>query len=202
MFFLTQLISLCVCACDMSSSSSDRAQKLRKLNEFRRAVPYVSQSALRAIFAELNAHGMPDMQQRKHMKESSDHEIASHCAYGQLLTATELIGLDGEPRSCVAVNGLSYIHAAFTQGGSWTDLVMRSLQQHPSSPERPWRVVAYADEVQPSDALTPKGAGRKVWAVYAAFLELGQLMLSKEDARLTFRLDRTSEVAKLAAGPD
>ena len=100
------------------------------------------------------------------------------------------------------MNGLSYIHAAFTQGGSWTDLVMRSLQQHPSSPERPWRVVAYADEVQPGDALTPKGTGRKVWAVYVAFLEFGQLMLSKEDAWLTFRLVRTSEVAKLAAGPD
>ena len=85
------------------------------------------------------------------------------------------------------------------EGGSLADLLLDRHASTPSSPERPWSLIMYTDEVVPGLALAARD-DRKFWAVYASFLEFGPLTLSNELAWITLVTTRAKEVAKASAG--
>ena len=178
------------------SSSDSRAQKLRRLDDFRRRVPFVSQAALAGIFQEIQQHGMPELLHRHDMVEAADFNLQQHQEYGELLPDIELVDKDGQPVGSTAVNFLSYLHAAFTQGGSYTDLMCDCMEQS----QEAWNLIVYSDEIDAGDPVAPRGHTRKVWSIYFSFLEFGPMVLSQEEAWLTIRVARTVEVDNLAAG--
>ncbi len=178
---------------------SSREYKLRRLNDFRRSVPFVSQRALEAIFQEARANGIPELVHRATMQKASDIVLSDHCEYGDLLYDVTLHGKERQV-SNVALNPLSYLHAAVVQGGSYTDLVCDTYARKQPSYEAPWSLVVYADEVDAGDPIAPRGHTRKVWAFYFSFLEFGMANLSKEEAWLTVRICRTVDCDELSAG--
>ena len=91
------------------------------------------------------------------------------------------------------------IYKSFAQGGSFTNLLLDRLQLHPCSPERPWRLIVYCDEVVPGNALSHDNK-RKFWILYFSFLELGPVTLQMEEAWFCCLARRSREVSKLAAG--
>ena len=105
------------------SKDLDRVSKLRKLNDFRRKVPFVSQRALTTIFEEVRVNGLPELIHRHDMQESSDLVLSDHAEYGDLMTKVTMVGIEG-PETGMLVNPLSYLHAAVVQGGSYTQLVL------------------------------------------------------------------------------
>ena len=96
---------------------------------------------------------MPDLVHRKAMAEAAEFNLQQHQAYGELLQDIELVGKDGKPVGSTAVNFLSYLHAAFTQGGSYTELMCDRMAKNPD----PWTLIVYSDEIDAGDPVAPRG---------------------------------------------
>jgi hypothetical protein len=184
----------------MAASSSDsKDTKLRKLNEMRRKLPHMTASAMSALLAEVDHHGIPELHSRWQLGKSTQAEIARHESYGPLLCNSSLVDKQGAEADMLMINPLSLLQAAFGQGGSYTELVMDTLRKHPSSPDQPWRLAVYCDEVVPGNVISHDNK-RKEWVGYASFLEFGQMTLSREEAWLPTLVQRTAAVDKLSAG--
>lgn len=178
---------------------AERAQKLQRLNQLRRSVPYVSQSALAAILLDVKEKGVPELHQRKAMQEATSCELAKLDAYGPLIQTVNGILKSGDTVPVLLVNPLSYIHAAVHQGGSYTELMMDTHRRCPSSPESPWQLIVYSDEVVPGNVLAARNE-RKTWAIYGSFMQHGQVFLQKESAWMVLLCKRTSSVDALDGG--
>lgn len=60
-------------ACSLAMTTvpgDDRSAKLRKINDLRAAVPFVSQSSLAAILNFVSKEGLPELKQRGHIREA------------------------------------------------------------------------------------------------------------------------------------
>lgn len=176
-----------------------RASKLRRLDQFRRNVPHVSASALSAVLRECASGNIPIIHSRKDFIAASKQELEERTPYGSLLTTAEAIGKDGEASNMLTINPLALIYKAYAQGGSFTTLMARALELHPCSPESPWRLVVYADEVTPGNPMAHSNK-RKIWVFYFSFLEFGRLLLQDEYAWLCNVVKRSVEVNKLSGG--
>ena len=172
----------------------DRAQKLGRLQRLRRSVPHVSASALAAVLAEVERDGVPELRSRKHMMEATEAEILVDGPYGKLITEIELIGCRGQTVRAIVANPLALLCRAFEQGGAFTELVLRCHRSQPSTPEAPWTLILYGDEVVPGNQLSFANL-RKMWVLYYSLLELGAIALQSEDAWLILTALRSSLVS-------
>ena len=132
------------------------------------------------------------------MREATTCNLSSFDAYGSLFQVRHLLGKDGAQKPMLLVNLLSYLQGAFRQGGSYTDLLLATYTKHPCTPEKPWNLILYADEVVPGNTLAVRNE-RKCWMIYASFQEHGQVVLQKEAAWLVLLCQRSSFVAQLEA---
>ena len=181
------------------SASGARASKLQKLDQFRKSLPYVSKSALSAILHEVDRTGVPELHSRKQMKEATVTSLSKMNAYGPLFIAESVKDNDGQAHEVLLVNFMSYMHAAYQQGGSFTSLIRDTYRKRPCSIENPWQLCIYADEVTPGNVLAARTA-RKSWMVYGSFLEYGQTTLQREAAWTTLFAKRSTSVAELPGG--
>ena len=94
-------------------------------------------------------------------------------------------------------NLLVYMMAIYRQDGSWTKLVQQHHAECPGTISDPWGLILYCDEIIPGNVLGR--AERKVWTIYATFLQFGD-HLSHEDAWLTISVERSTFVATLDGG--
>ena len=134
------------------------------------------------------------------MLRASELGLESCNAYGTLLQEVELVGKEGKGVKSLALNFASYISADFSQGGGFRNLVIDISKKFPSSPEKPWQMIVYSDEVDAGDPVAPRGHTKKQWAIYFNFIEFGPIYLLQEEAWLTLRLERTVDVDLIAAG--
>ena len=134
------------------------------------------------------------------MYEAANLGLDSCNDYGELLQEIKLVGKEGKGVESLAVNFASYVSAAFSQGGAYTILVIDTYKKFASSPEQPWRMIVYSDEIDSGDPVAPRGHTRKLWAIYFSFIEFGPIILSHEEAWLTLRLERTVDVDLVDAG--
>ena len=178
---------------------ASREAKLRRLNEFRRELPHVSASALAAILQEIAEHGAPELHSRQDMHRATMAEMEADTPYGPLLMDLELIDKEEQTFSMSCVNPLALLCKAYEQGGSFTELMDRRLLKYPCTPERPWRLILYTDEVVPGNALSFDNL-RKLWAIYFSFMEMGMLTLSNEESWFTLFCGRSTRVNRASAG--
>ena len=94
-------------------------------------------------------------------------------------------------------NLLVYMMAIYHQDGSWTKLVQQHHAECPSTISDPWGLILNCDEIIPGNVLGR--AERKVWTIYATFLQFGD-HLPHEDAWLTISVERSTFVATLDGG--
>ena len=78
------------------------------------------------------------------------------------------------------INPFALLHKATALDG-FAALMDRRLVEVPPSPEAPWRIVLYTDEVTPGNQLLMDNL-RKMWVAYLSFLELGPAALADENA--------------------
>ena len=175
-----------------------RPQKLAKLHDLRRSVPYVSKSALEAILARVAEEGLPERRTTKAMLAAVRAELAHWCAYGELLMTSKVVDLEGMEQDMLHVNFHSLLHGAYKQGGSFTELLNACHNRCPSSLERPWSLCVYTDECWPGNALSAK-AQKKSWTCYVSFKQLGSVSLSNENAWLPLFFQKTEAVNALSA---
>ena len=63
----------------------DRPAKLRKLEDLKRKVPALSASALAGVLQEVRESGLPDLVQRKHVREATVKTLEKRDAYGPIM---------------------------------------------------------------------------------------------------------------------
>ena len=96
--------------------SADRSAKLRKLNAFRKHIPYVSASALPVILNIVDSEGVPELHGRHDFRAATCQDIDGMTPYGKLLISVPAIKPDGSSTDVLVVNPLALIYAAFAQG--------------------------------------------------------------------------------------
>jgi len=179
---------------------SDRAAKLRRLNAFRRALPHCSATALAAVLDEVERAGIPDGHSRHALGEATSLELSSETPYGILLDWLDLKAKGGDANVRLPIiNPHAMMHKACSLNGSFCTMISERLSAAPPTPEAPWKLIMYSDEVVPGNALSHDNK-RKVWVIYFSWIELGAEMLSREDAWICVFVARSSEVAKVSAG--
>ena len=178
---------------------ADRVTKLRKLNEFRRKMPHVSASALSAILKEIDAHGAPELNTRQAMAAATEQELRQQTPYGSMLTTIPLVGENGEAMSIDAINPLGLLTVAYEQGGSFTRLMDKTWARKPATPDEPWGLILYTDEVVPGNVIKYDNL-RKIWVIYFSFQEFGMVVLQHEEAWFTLAVARSSKVSEADAG--
>lgn len=181
-----------------SSSNEGRPQKLQKLDNFKRKLPYISASALSAFLQEVKESGPPELGTRKQIQEATQNALASS-VYGPMILKAHAIGLDKSSKEIAFVNPLTLLAAAMEQGGGFSQMVEQTLASKTCSYEEPFRLLVYADEIVAGNPLSHH-TSRKVWAFYISILEFGPIMLQKEQCWLTVMIQRSSVVNTLSAG--
>ena len=179
-------------------AENSRASQLRKLNDFRRVLPFMTVAAFTGMLSEIKkGTEIPDLTQRKHVREATS-AVLEETVYGPALESIELVGKE-KPIKVLVVNYLSLLQLCYQQGGSYHELMQATQACKPSSPECHWKVALYADEITPGAALGIH-QGRKCWCVYASILQFGAIQLQKEHSWLPICIIRTSVVDRLEAG--
>ncbi|CAE7259597.1 unnamed protein product [Symbiodinium sp. CCMP2592] len=126
----------------MATSSTDtRAAKLRKLNDFRRELPYISQNGLATLLQKVHKEGLPEIRQAKAMKEATRSILSSMNTYGDLLLHEPMATITGDEQNIWLTNCMSLLAGLYKQGGNW---------------------------VLPGNQLGHR-LERKTWAIYASF---------------------------------
>ena len=179
-------------------SDASRA-KLRRLNAFRRSVPHVSASALAAILDAVDEHGVPEGHSRTSIRRATEAELNVDTPYGPLLKTIDVTQESGTVAPLLIVCPLAMLWRAVAQGGGFTQLVLDALRASPNSPETPWQLILYSDEVTPGRTLITDNR-RKIWAVYWSLFEFGLHALCKENAWFCVVAKRTSEVMLIGGG--
>lgn len=173
--------------------------KKRRISDLRASLPFCSQSALAAICKEIDKGGLPEKHSRHAIWEETNNflEDSSMSMYGPLFQTAEATTVDNTKKQVLYLNFLSLLAGAFGKGGAFTDFLLHLHAKVPSSFTKPWRCVAYADEMHPGNMLN--SSSRKAWCIYISFLELNRF-LTKSDCWFCIAICRSAEICNLAAG--
>lgn len=182
----------------MASSSTDsRPAKFARLESLRGKSPYVSQSALAGIIADIRENGLPDNTSRASMQRATQFSLEQHDQYGPLLEKLELANNKGGSAIVYATNVATYL-AALYRSSSYRDLLLRTYSMSPCSYEKPWGLCIYSDEIVPGNVLGP--ASRKHWGIYGSFVQYSLEDLGNELSWMVLCGARTSLVNEVEGG--
>ena len=174
-----------------SCSTTSRPAKFARLESLRRKSPYVSQSALAGIIADIRDNGLPDNTSRASMQRATQLSLEQHDQYGPLLEKLQLPNSKGGSTTVYVTNVATYL-AALYRSDSYRDLLLRAFALHPCSYQKPWGLCIYSDEIVPGNVLGP--ASRKPWGVYANFVQNSLEDLGNELSWMVLCCARTSLV--------
>lgn len=175
---------------------ASKAQALTALNSFRRAHPHVTASALSAILKTVRQSEPPELYSRKDIMLASKTVTEQATPYGPMLVPIKILNNKGETQEIPALNPFAFLDVAARQSGAFSDQLKQVAKE--TSPDSPLRLAVYSDEIVPGNAL--KGDNlRKTWAVYATFLNFGQIALQNEDAWFPLVTVRSSLVSATPA---
>ena len=170
----------------------DRPAKLRKLEDFKRKVPALSASALAGVLQEVRESGLPDLVQRKHVREATIKTLEKHDAYGPIMKSICL----AEGLILNVVNLASLLQGLLTEATGFAELLMESMARHKGEC---MNLILYTDEVNAGNPLAVD-QNRKFWIIYVSLMEFGGVALGKEQAWLPLACPRSSSVSALPGG--
>lgn len=123
----------------------------------------MTQSALQSLLCKIHQEGMPDLKYKRDMKEATRLQLSSMDAYGPLLLEANVATTEGTMEPIWIVNLLSLLVGAYQLNGSWANFFHNAHAKNPSSPQKPWQLLLYSDEVVPGNQLAAR-QNRKVLA--------------------------------------
>ena len=106
---------------------SERQSKLRKLNDFRRRLPHCSASALSAILADINKHGLPEGGISRHrLKDARIFQNLEHTPFGPIVQSMQLIDEDGEEQEVTISHPMALLWSAAETCNNFSAFLSRS----------------------------------------------------------------------------
>lgn len=175
-----------------------KPSKLAKLDGFKRSLPFMTATALSEVVNKIKSEGLPAASSRKDIRDAAQLKLMDK-GYGNIIKKMKVACKDGSERDLVLANPLALLQAAFSQGGSYYQLVQSVLEAKPCSFSQSWHAMFYMDEVQNGNQLGVH-QGRKCWLMYFAIEEFGPVILQREVSWLTLLVERTTKVQELHAG--
>lgn len=179
-----------------TSEPLDRAKKFRRLEDLRRHVPYVSQSALAGVIDHIKIHGLPEAASRSQFSRATKALLSAEYPYGQLKCMLDLEAMDGATIQLPVLNLKSYMAALFDESASYASLLLRTKR---STFEHKWGLLMYMDEITPGNVLSGR-LTRKSWCIYATMFDFTLDDLSHELAWMPLAHIRSTVVDKLKGG--
>ena len=177
----------------------DRNTKLRKLNAFRRSKPHCSASALGEILTDIKNNGLPDLTDRRSMREGRNLLITAQSAYGPILQSIDCVNKAGATTALHVACPFASLSAAIAESASFRGFLKQQLLLHPPSPDAPWNIILYSDEVTPGNPLATSNR-RKFQSLYWSFLEFDATALSHEESWFVLMTEFSTRVSGLSAG--
>ena len=110
-----------------------------------------------------------------------------------------VIDKDDAEQQLTIAHPIALLWVAASKCSSFSKFFLAKLKETPPSIDKPWRLVAYTDEVTPGNPLAQKN-NRKFQAFYWSFLEFGVSALSREEAWFTATTEYSVHVSGLSAG--
>jgi hypothetical protein len=162
-----------------STRGDERSAKLRRLNDLRASLPYVSQSALAAFLASARRCDLPDVGQTRDVREARDMVAEQITPYGPLIESVRLVTNTAATVALDITNPHAYIFVA-AQCAMFSALLISTFDRCPCSAANPWRLIIYADEATPGNAMKLDNL-RILQCVHWSILEFGAAALAKED---------------------
>ena len=182
----------------MAEASAKRA-KLEKLNTFRRKLPHCSASALPAMLELAEREGIPELHSRKHMRESRDQVCNEETPFGPVTVYVDMIDNTDSIKRIAVAHPLAYFWTALVRSNTFSAYVAKRLRKFPCTPETPWHIIMYSDEVTPGNVIAAK-QGRKFQTVLWSFQELGCHALAHEEAWFPCLICYSVRIKELSGG--
>lgn len=157
----------------------DRPAKMRRLQQVRASLPPMSSRALAAVMAAAAKEQLP-VAGRTEMRRARNAIADEQTPAGRLHERIRVPLARGGDLELEIQNPLAMLYKVCSVSASLAGLVRRVAAATPPTPELPWRMVLYTDEILPGNQLGYKSA-RKMWAVYWSILDWGSAALSDEE---------------------
>ena len=194
---IASCVVVAVCCSNLDMDTRDT--KLRKLNQFRRKLPHQSASALSATLDLIEQEGMPELHSRKDLRNARNLTCDDDTPFGPIIQSMDVIDTNDVTQRVGFAHPFAALWTALTISESFRLFFEERLAACPCSPENPWSLVFYSDEVTPGNPLSPANH-RKFQAVYWTFLEFGAHGLSREECWFCMITLFSDEVKKLHGG--
>jgi hypothetical protein len=177
----------------------ERKAKLRRLNEVRRSLPHVTAQALSAVLMVVQREGVPDAHNRSQMMHARNLQLEELTPYGPIIQTVKLVLKSGGASDMFIAHPLASLWSAVNTCSKFRDFFQERLVAHPPSPEKPWSLIIYSDEVTPGNPLATLNK-RKFHAVYWSFLEFGVNALCREETWFCVTTALSIDVNAVSAG--
>ena len=156
------------------------AQNAKTTLAARRNLPHMSASAFTEMVNYAKNHDISQLSSSRKRFADFKAITLSDTPYGPIIVKKRLFCQPPHAhRDLVLVNPMAYMHTAFKAGGGFSTMLTNAMRSTPSTPDRPWRLVLYSDEVVPGNQLSAVNS-RKFWVIYFGFLEFGLHLHSDE----------------------
>ena len=117
---------------------------------------YVSVSALSTVMDEIREHGMPEHSSRRAIKRARDNEFdaETRTPYGVVIRALNIgVDTDGRPLEFWYAEPRSTLYYMMRKCDKLKSFILDVLHRHPCSPDNPWTIIIYNDEVLAGNAM-------------------------------------------------
>ena len=177
----------------------DRNTKLRRPDAFRRRLPYVSHSGIAKMIDDIKRHGIPELHTREDIRAARRLVSSQRTPYGPIQQHLNVGLTKGGVAAIPFARPQAMLWTAVKQGGGFSNRMAQMLAANPPTPDYPWQLVMYSDEIIPGNRLGHQNE-RKSWNVYWSLLELGIEYLCDENAWFLELCVRSSNVNLCQAG--
>jgi hypothetical protein len=160
---------------------------------------FISVSALSEVLAEIKLHGMPDSSSKSTIKRARDREFADESAtpYGVVIQSlTTGVNSANKPVEFWYADPRCNIYYMMRKCNRLYMFFLATLEKHPSTPESPWTIIVYNDEILAGNPMLRHNT-RKAWAFYYSFLEFGIQALSSEFLWFTLVVAKSDTVSSI-----
>ena len=160
---------------------------------------FVSVAGLAEVLKEIREHGMPDATSRSAIKRARDKAFQADVTsrYGSVIRSIEIgSNEDGEPCVFWYVDSRACLYHMIRSSSKLERFIGYVLVKHPCTPQNPWGIIIYNDEISPGNQLLHHNP-RKVQAFYYSFIEFGAEALYSEFLWFTLTVARSDEVGEI-----
>ena len=151
------------------------------------------------ILSDIKKHGVPELTNRNALREARNLITLGNGPYGPIVRNIECVHADGSVKLIPIACPFASLAAAVAESEGFRILLKRQMQVHPSSPESPWNIVLYSDEVTPGNPLSTSNR-RKFQSFYWSFLEFDPNALSREESWFPLMIEFSTVINKLSGG--